>query len=57
MKTAKCSKCNFEDTFEPDEFGINYFQAVGECPHCEAKLLDGDGIETKTEIIFKGVIK
>lgn len=22
--------CGFEDTFEPDELGINYYQAIGE---------------------------
>lgn len=32
--TAYCKKCDFEDKYEPDEFGLGYFQAVGKCPVC-----------------------
>ena len=36
MKIEKiyCKFCGFTDEFEPNEFGVNYYQAVGECELC-----------------------
>ena len=42
MAKVKC-ECGFTDEYEPDEFGINYYQAVGLCPDC------GKDLGTKTE--------
>ena len=53
MKEVTCKKqCGFEDEFEPDEFGITYFQSIGECPNCNAPTIYSSGEETKTNIIF-----
>jgi hypothetical protein len=37
MKKVKCShpECDFQDEFQPDDFGLNYFQAIGLCPQCD----------------------
>lgn len=31
METAVCNKCGFEEDYEPDEFGLDYYQAIGKC--------------------------
>lgn len=45
-------KCGFEDVFEPDEIGINYYQAIGECPNCGSQTVYEDGDGTKVLVIF-----
>ena len=40
-------ECGFADDYEPDELGINYYQAVGICPAC------GKDLGTKTEVQIK----
>jgi len=42
----KC-ECGFIDDYEPDEFGLSYYQAVGKCPNCDKDL------KTKENITFK----
>jgi hypothetical protein len=37
MQTVSC-KCGFTDEYEPDEFGLSYYQAIGTCPECGADL-------------------
>lgn len=46
-------KCGFEDTFEPDEMGINYYQAIGTCPNCDAPTVYEDGSHTAVVVTFK----
>lgn len=54
VRTAICSNnCGFKDTFETDEFGLNYFQAVGVCPACDAPTVYPNGKPTKIEVEFK----
>ncbi len=54
MEKVRCKqRCGFEDEFEPDDFGINYYQAVGECPNCGADTVYEDGDDTKVVVIFK----
>lgn len=55
-RTAICSaNCGFKDTFETDEFGLTYFQAVGTCPACDAPTVYPNGKPTKIEVEFKVV--
>ena len=37
MAKIKC-ECGFEDEYEPDEFGLSYYQAIGTCPVCDRDL-------------------
>ena len=54
MEKVRCKKnCGFEDEFEPDELGINYYQAIGQCPNCRAATVYSDGVETAVTINFK----
>lgn len=55
MEKVRCKqRCGFEDEFEPDELGINYYQAMGECPNCGADTVyDVDGSDTKVVVTFK----
>lgn len=52
MSTAICSnkECDFSEEFEPDEFGLTYYQAIGECPVCGWQTIYPGGKLTK-EII------
>lgn len=53
MEKVYCKlKCGFEDEYEPDEFGINFYQAIGTCPNCEAPTIHADGSETAEVIEF-----
>lgn len=47
--------CGFADEFEPDELGINHYQAVGECPVCGNPTVYDNGEETKIEVTFKAI--
>lgn len=48
-----CSKqCGFADEFEPDELGLNFFQAIGTCPICSADTVYKDGTPTKTVVEY-----
>lgn len=54
MKKVKCKEnCGFEDEFEPDELGVNFFEAVGRCPHCAALTVYEDGTETRRVVTFE----
>lgn len=44
--------CGFTDTFTPDEFGIEYYQAIGTCPGCGSLMAYKNGKYTKEEISF-----
>lgn len=58
METAHCKVCGFEEEFEPDEFGLNYFQAVGLCPNCdEPTFIKGTNEPTAIVILIKAVDK
>jgi len=52
VEMATCKDCGEIEEFEPDEFGINYFQAIGECPICKKPTYYKNGEPTKIEIIF-----
>ena len=53
MEKVTCKlKCGFEDEFELDELGINYYQAIGQCPNCRAATVYSDGTETQVTINF-----
>ena len=49
MAKVKCTNCGFEDEYEPDEFGLSYYQANGDCPSC------GNDLGTK-EIITVSIV-
>lgn len=52
MKKVFCkNKCGFEDEYEPTEFGMDYFEAIGECP-CGAPTVDAEGNETAVVVEF-----
>ena len=52
IEKIKCSVCDFTDEFEPDCFGLTYYQSVGFCPHCDNPMVYDDGIgETETREI------
>lgn len=54
LKQVYCkNECGFTDEFEPDEFGVNYFQAIGKCPQCDAPTVYDDGTATAVEITFQ----
>ena len=36
MAKFECKHCGFTDEYEPDEFGLSYYQANGDCPSCGA---------------------
>lgn len=60
MKTeiAYCKVCKFEEKFEPNEFGINYYEAIGTCPFCgEPTYYKGTDKFTKVVILIKAVDK
>lgn len=47
-KTARCTKCDYKEEYEPDEeFGLTFFQTDGSCPLCGADLVDKKGNPTK----------
>jgi len=48
-----CPNCGWIGYFEPEEFGINYFQAVGDCELCGEQLYYKDGEPTKEIITFR----
>ena len=50
LETATCPECGYKESYEPDEFGLTYFQAIGSCPNCGAELQKTDGTPT-AEII------
>lgn len=57
-ETAYCKKCNFEEEYEPDIFGLNYYQAVGTCQNCdEPTYIKGTDKPTAVVIIIKPVHK
>lgn len=51
MKAICQNKCGFEDEFEPTECGLDYYEAVGECP-CGAPTVNEDGIPTTKLVTF-----
>lgn len=52
MKKVFCSNpaCEFEDESEPDEFGLDFYQAYGTCMMCDSPMVYEDGTPT-AEII------
>lgn len=52
-QNAICKDCGKVDEFEPDEFGLSYYQAIGECPYCRQPTYYESGEPTKIEVIFK----
>ena len=56
MELAICPEHGVVEEYEPDEFGMDYFQAVGECM-CGAKTYKENGEPTAEVVIFKKVIK
>ena len=50
---AICPKCGYEDTYEHSEFGLGYYQSVGECPVCGGDTVDEQGKPTRENVSFK----
>ena len=50
---AVCKNCGDVEEFEPDEFGLSYFQAFGECPGCNGPTYYRNGKPTRVEVTFK----
>lgn len=46
VKVSCKNSCGFTDEFEYCEFGLNYYQAEGLCPQCEAPTIYEDGSPT-----------
>lgn len=54
MKKVYCkNECGFADEFEPDELGINFYQAIGTCPNCGSPTVYDDGTETAVNVTFE----
>lgn len=51
-KMAICRDCGELEEFTPDEFGLNYYQAIGECPNCRKPTYYKNGKPTKEIIIM-----
>lgn len=51
-KIAICYKCGFREHYEPDEFGLQYYQAIGICPFCDNAMVDENGKPTKEIVSF-----
>lgn len=51
-KMAHCPNCEYIEEYEPDEFGLSYFQAVGTCPVCGSELEDENGKPTREFVSF-----
>ena len=47
MEIAICKNCKFEEEYEPDEFGLSYYQSVGKCPNCGEATYKKTGEPTK----------
>lgn len=56
MKKVKCSKCSFGDEFEPDEFGLSYYKAIGKCPECGAETVYETDVPTQVTIEIKSIV-
>ena len=54
-KMAYCKDCGAIEEFEPDDCGVNYYQAVGECPFCQGPTYYKDGTPTKIKVLFEVV--
>ena len=50
---ATCKDCGDIEEFEPDDFGLNFYQAVGSCPFCTKPTYYSNGEATKVTVIFK----
>jgi hypothetical protein len=50
---AICNVCGDIEEFEPDEFGLSFYQAVGTCPFCRKPTYYRNGEATKITVIFK----
>ena len=49
---AICKDCGEVEEFTPDEYGLNYYQAIGECS-CGQPTYYENGNPTKTVLIFR----
>ena len=49
---AICKDCGDIEEFTPDEYGLNYYQAIGEC-NCGKPTYYENGNPTKTVLIFR----
>ena len=50
---ASCKGCGDIEEFEPDEFGLNFYQAVGTCQFCRKPTYYSNGEATKITVNFK----
>jgi hypothetical protein len=50
---AICKDCGDLEDFTPDEFGLNYYQSIGECNYCKKPTYYRNGNPTKEIVIFK----
>ena len=49
---ATCKDCGDLEEFEPDEFGLSYYQAIGKCT-CGKPTYYRNGKRTKEVVVFK----
>jgi hypothetical protein len=53
MVKIHCKKeCGFTDEYEPTEFGLDYYEAIGTCPNCESPMVNEQGEETARVVTF-----
>lgn len=52
IEMAICKDCGEVEEFEPNKFGMNYFQAIGKCPWCKKPTYYKNGERTKIVINF-----
>lgn len=56
-KVATCPKCGFSEPYEADEFGMDYYQAIGLCPMCDTPTIDENGHPTRVFISYTAIDK
>jgi uncharacterized protein YlaI len=53
MRQVHCTKCDFRDEYEEDEFGLTYYEAYGICILCDAPMHhDDDDTPTAHVVTF-----
>ena len=53
IEMASCKQCGDLEEFKTDGLGINYFQAIGECPFCGNPTFYKNGQPTKIAVNLK----
>ena len=45
--------CSFEDECEPDEYGLDFYQAIGTCMMCDSPMVYENGKPTAVVVEIK----